>query len=230
MRTDRVLADIKAVILDMDGLVLDTESSYFKAWQMAAEKMGHHLTDRFCLTLSGLQYQDVERRIQDYCGTRLDLSEFNRLSGHCWREHVAVHGIAIKKGFFDLLRVIREKNLSYCLATNSLQQNALQCLRYAGLEAVFPLLVGREAVAEGKPSPAIFYRAATMMNHPISVCLIVEDSPTGIAAASQTSAQSVFVPSVSPADADSSALADFVVADLKQLAEIVQLAGVIGYN
>ncbi|OYV22325.1 MAG: HAD-superfamily hydrolase, partial [Methylococcaceae bacterium NSO1] len=57
------LSDISAVIFDMDGLVLDTETTYFVAWQQAAKAMGYALSETFCLSLSGLHYKDVELKL-----------------------------------------------------------------------------------------------------------------------------------------------------------------------
>ena len=57
------LSDFSAVIFDMDGLVLDTETTYFVAWQQAAKAMGYVLSESFCLSLSGLHYKDIEPKL-----------------------------------------------------------------------------------------------------------------------------------------------------------------------
>lgn len=222
MNAEPRLNAFSGVIFDLDGLVLDTEGSYFSAWRLAAERMGFELDDAFCLSLSGLQFKDVLQRIQDFCGEAFDVDNFNALSAECWREHIAAHGIEVKNGFDDMLRLIQERNLPYCLATNSFEFNARECLRHAGLDEVFPLLIGRDKVEKGKPEPDIFYRAAELMGLPIASCLILEDSPTGALAASRTGAQLALIPSLLPADADSVAMADVMFYDLRQLAEFIR--------
>lgn len=52
------LTDFAAVIFDMDGLVLDTETTYHKAWQLAAKAMGFELSEEFCSSLSSLSSED----------------------------------------------------------------------------------------------------------------------------------------------------------------------------
>lgn len=222
MSSESNLKAFDGVIFDLDGLVLDTEGSYFAAWKQAAEHMGFKIDDAFYLSLSGLQYHDVLQRLSDFCGAAFDVERFDGLSADCWREHVGKHGIEIKKGFQELLQLIREQNLPYCLATNSFESNARECLRHAGLEHTFPLLVGRDGVEKGKPEPDIFYRAAELMGLPAAACLILEDSPTGALAASRTGAQLAFIPSLSPPDTGSVALADATFADLGQLAEFIR--------
>ena len=216
------LADFAAVIFDMDGLVLDTESTYFVAWQQAARAMGYELTDEFCLLLSGLHYQDIEPKLVEYCGAEFNLQTFNRLSAGFWRDYVNVHGIKIKPGFNELLDLLDRQAISYCLATNSGTINALECLELAGIEDVFSIIVTRDHIPCGKPEPDIFLKAAELLQVDISRCLVLEDSHAGILAASRAGAVSVFIPSIAQIDPLTVDLCDLMVSDLAQLADIIR--------
>lgn len=215
------LPDFSAVIFDMDGLVLDTETTYCHAWKQAATEMGYEFSEQFCLSMSGLHSNDVERKLFERCGKEFDIAEFGRLSGQYWRKHVTQLGIPVKKGFFNVLDILKNHNIVYCLATNSRRTNALECLKLANITDVFSVIVSRDEVNQGKPAPEIFLLAADILNTPISKCLIVEDSATGITAAINAKAPSVFVPSVLPYDENSAKNADFLVTDLDELAEII---------
>lgn len=68
MRRAISLLHHRAVILDLDGLILDTEATYIRAWQQAARAMGHILPGPFCRGLSGRHYQEVERQICQLLG------------------------------------------------------------------------------------------------------------------------------------------------------------------
>jgi HAD superfamily hydrolase (TIGR01509 family) len=179
------LADFAAVIFDMDGLVLDTESTYSIAWQQAANAMGYDCSDDFCLSLSGLHYKDIELKLIECCGTDFNLQTFNQLSGEFWRNHVNAHGIKIKHGFTGLLELLIRQKIPYCLATNSRAVNAHECLELAGIKDVFSIIVARDHVQHGKPEPDIFLKAAELMQVDISRCLVIEDSHAGIEAASR---------------------------------------------
>jgi beta-phosphoglucomutase len=189
------LSDFSAVIFDMDGLVLDTETTYFVAWQQTAKAMGYTLSESFCLSLSGLHYKDIELKLIDWCGANFNLHTFNHLSGIFWRKHVNTHGIKIKQGFIQLLEFIDQQQIPYCLATNSQAINAYECLELAGIEDIFSIIITRDDVERGKPAPDIFFKAAELLQVPISQCLVLEDSYAGIEAASRAGAFSVFVPS-----------------------------------
>ena len=201
----------------MDGLVLDTEPTYFIAWQQAAKVMGYTLSDAFCKSLSGLYYQQVEQKLTAGCGADFDLQVFNRLSGVCWREHVNAHGINTRPGFTELLAFIIELKIPYCLATNSSAGNAYECLKLAGLADVFATVISRDDVPCGKPEPDIFLKAASVLQVPIGRCLVLEDSHAGIVAASRAGAFSVLVPSTEPVDPLTVALCNLMVADLARL-------------
>lgn len=215
-------ADFSAVIFDMDGLVLDTECSYRIAWQRAASAMGHEFPEPFFRALSGLQSRDVERELRAFCGGGFNLTEFNRLSAHYWRRHVNANGIEVKRGVTLLLEFLDRQNIPYCLATNSGAANATECLDLAGLNDVFSIMITREQVLQGKPAPDIFLKAAESLQVSINRCLVLEDSHSGIEAASRAGAMSILVPSVLPVNALTSGLCDLMVNDLAQLLEIIQ--------
>lgn len=214
-----IFADCSAVILDLDGLVLDTEKTYFIAWQKAAESMGFELTPVFCLSLSGLKYEEVEQKLLSVAGDSFQIEQFRQLSGELWYQYVDVNGIDVKKGFLVLMDVLQYSNIPYCLATNSYQKNALECLAFAGVSDLFPVLVTRDQVKLAKPAPDIFLKAAAQLGTAIEKCVVVEDSLTGIKAAKNAGAYVVCIPS-SPSEMGEAV--DLILDDLGQLAELIK--------
>ena len=216
------LPDFSALILDMDGLLLDTEITYLKAWQQAALSQGHDLDEQFCLSLAGLHYQAVEQQLLAYCAGKLNLDEFRLASGRYWRQHVNRHGIALRVGFEPLMEVIQRLDIPYCLATNSLGSNANECLQFAGVRELFPDIVSREQVSKGKPAPDIFIKAAILLGVEMNDCLVVEDSVTGIEAAKNAGAFSIFIPSVLPVDAQAAEKTNLLLNNLADLAIMIE--------
>jgi len=203
-----------AILFDLDGLVLDTESTYCQAWQQAAARMGHYLSDSFCRSLSGLHHQAIEAKLQDACGAGFDVQVFNRDAGACWRERVSAEGIPVKPGVAELLAYLEARQIPFALATNSRAVNAQECLALAGLAGAFKVLVGRDDVAAGKPAPDVFLRAAALLQTPIHACWVLEDSLTGIMAAHSAGAFPVLVPSGSPVETQALALCAMMRPDL----------------
>lgn len=214
----------RAVILDMDGLVLDSEAGYFTAWQLAAEAMGYRLSRDFCESLSGTHGSVISRRLIEYLGADFDIDDFYRLSGQFWRERVELHGIPVKNGFDELLRCLRAYGLPYALATNSRRVDAEYCLARAGLSEVFSVIVSRDEVANPKPAADVFVKTAEALQVKQQYCLVLEDSPIGVAAANAACCPCIFVPSCLPADMHASRLADFVMRDLAEVADFISAA------
>ncbi len=186
--------EFSAVILDLDGLVLDTEKTYRIAWCSALETMGYSFSQNFYQRLSGLQYESIERIFLEQCGTDFDVALFRKISAEQWHDYVDAEGLAVKPGVFDLLAALTERQIPYCLATNSLSENAERNLEIAGIGYLFPNKVTRDQVKQGKPAPDIFLLAAKLMGYPIAKCLAVEDSVVGVEAAQVAGAIPIWVP------------------------------------
>jgi HAD superfamily hydrolase (TIGR01509 family) len=215
------LDDFDAVIFDMDGLVLDTESTYIMAWRQAAQLMGAELDEDFWQSLSGLHHADIEQQLLTHYGVYFDLARFNQLSANSWREYVSSHGITVKTGFAELLAIIKQQSMPYGLATNSPAVNTFECLELAGISDAFSVIVTRDDVQRGKPAPDIFLTVADNLQVNIKRCLVLEDSSAGILAAASAGAFSIYIPSTRPIDRQVVKLSNLVVNDMADLARMV---------
>ena len=205
----------------MDGLVLDSESGYFSAWQQAANAMGYALSQDLCASLSGSHGAAIRQRLLAQFGDDFDVGLFHRLSNDCWREQVQLQGIPVKTGFHALLNLLQSLNLPYCLATNSRRKDAEQCLEWAGLAGIFSILISRDDVSNPKPAADVFLKAADALNISPTACLVLEDSPIGVAAAHSASCPCFFVPSILPADSHAVQQSERVMPDLLAVADFI---------
>ncbi|MCQ8183570.1 HAD family phosphatase [Methylomonas sp. SURF-1] len=215
---------VAALIFDMDGLVLDTETTYFAAWRQAAAELGCELPEQFCASLSGCSGEMVRQRLQDYFGAGFDVAAFQQLSGLYWTQHVERYGIDVKPGFRAALAAADRRGWSYALATNSRRANAERCLRAAGLQQVFSVIAAADNSMRAKPAPDLFLCAAEALACPIADCLVLEDSPVGVRAAKAAGARCIMVPSAA-VEPETAGLADLVLADLYQVADLISAPG-----
>jgi beta-phosphoglucomutase len=221
------LGSFQGFIFDMDGLVLDTEPTYFAAWQQAVEKMGYQLPPDAFKIVSGYHYHQVEAQLKTWLGQDFNLQDFKQLGTSYWRKHVRKHGIAIKPGVIELLDYAGQHDIPVCLATNSWAVYARHCLAIAGLTARFPLMVTGDEVTQVKPAPDIFLKAAERMQLAIQQCVIFEDSHTGIVAASASGAYSVYVPSTFPVDKLTAEMCDCLLDSLSQAFDTLPISTAI---
>lgn len=177
------LPPFRAAILDMDGLVVDSEPTYCEAWRRAAAEQGRELAEAFFLGLFGRHADDVEAALRAELGAAFERGSFYRAAERHWLAHLDSHGLQRMPGLDALLAAFRKRGVPYALATNSDAPYARLCLRHAGLEAEFGLIVTRDQVRQGKPAPDVFLEAARRLGVAPAECLALEDSATGLAAA-----------------------------------------------
>lgn len=211
------LPGFRAVIFDMDGLVLDSEPTYAFAWMKAAEEFGTPLEEAFLRGLFGRHADDVEAALAQRIGPEFDRERYLAAASRHWRTHVTVHGIATLPGVENLLALLERNGIPYALATNSDGPYATECLRHAKMDGRFAKTVTRDQVAQGKPEPDLFLEAARRLGVAIEQCLVLEDSATGLLAARRAGATPVLVLD-RPAPEDSAALASLSYRTLDEFA------------
>src|SRR5688500_14447189 len=94
---------INAVVLDMDGLMLDTEPLYKAAWQQASEELGFNLDDQTYSMLIGRPTEDCEAELVRRFGPRFPMPHFRTRWPELWHASVQDRGIRCKPGLLPLL-------------------------------------------------------------------------------------------------------------------------------
>ena len=174
---------IKAVIFDLDGLLIDSEASYRSAWQQALTQMGYSLDKAFFDELVGADASRVERLLTTQLDSRFDLAVFRRLSAECWYAQVNRAGMPVMPGVSSILAACKRLAWPTVVATNSEYVQAIKVLELAGLSGEFTQVLARDQVANPKPAPDIYLLAADYLSLKPAECLVLEDSLTGITAA-----------------------------------------------
>jgi beta-phosphoglucomutase len=198
-----------AIIFDMDGLVLDTESTYAAAWKQAGLAFEVDLDDAFLEGLFGRHAGEVAQLMAHKLGPGFALEAFHGVAARLWHERVEQHGIGKMPGVDELLEDLLLAEVPYVLATNSDAPYAERCLQAAGVTDRFPERICRDQVAYGKPEPDLILAAAQRLRTDPSRCLVLEDSETGLQAACRAGALPVLVANRATDAARSLAIAAF---------------------
>jgi len=225
-RTPDGLLTITAVVLDMDGLMLDTEWIYKRAWQRAAAELGFDLEDGFYLTLIGRNNADGEAALRHHFGEHFPVARFRERWAQVWHAHVGEHGIPPKPGLHDFLALLEGHRMPFAIATSSDREYATVSLRAARLASRTPCLVTGEQVGRGKPAPDIYLEAARRLGVEPAGCLALEDSEARIVAAAAAGMYAVLIPDLKAPSEQARGAARKVLASLYEAVELV--AGVLG--
>jgi HAD superfamily hydrolase (TIGR01509 family) len=191
---------IQAVILDLDGLMVDSEPLAQEAWRIFLAEQGHALDAETVDAILGLRLTDSARVVQERFGLALTVEQIAQRRAELLLAALPGH-LQPMPGLKELLHAIDVRGLLRAVATSSPSFYAPVALREIGVDG-FAAIVTGDAVTHGKPAPDVYLAAAAALGLPPEQCLALEDSPTGVAAAKAAGMRCVAVPNALSAALD----------------------------
>lgn len=183
----------KAVVFDMDGLLVDTETVVFRAMQHAAGGIGGEMPFATFQRMVGLQHAHSDLILIEHFGEDFDLDAWQAVVSAHFREQLAA-GIALKAGAVEILDQLDVLGLPRAIATSSSLESVRASLGPHSLVDRFDALITRDVQTRGKPHPEPFLKAAAALGVDPSDCLALEDSHNGVRSASSAGMMTVMVP------------------------------------
>jgi HAD superfamily hydrolase (TIGR01509 family) len=205
---------LEAVVFDMDGLMLDTEPLYKRAWQTGCSELGFDLSDGIYSTLVGRPTPACEHVLVDTFGAAFPLDAFRHRWPSLWRHLAATDGIRLKPGLLPFLACLRSRGVPTAVATSSEAPFTEFSLGRAGLLGAFQTIVTGDQIEHGKPAPDIYLQAARQLGVEPNRCVALEDSEAGAVAASSAGMVTLLVPDWVPPSSTARRAADQVFASL----------------
>ncbi|HEX4198170.1 MAG TPA: HAD family phosphatase [Caulobacteraceae bacterium] len=183
---------VRAVIFDMDGLLVDTEVPVRDALMNAAAGIGRELPATVFLSMVGTTSAHSDAILVEHFGEGFDLAAFQ---AEVWRllETRFDLGVPLKPGALELLALVDQIGLPKALVTSS-SRRAVDRHLPAEVVARFAHLVTRESVERGKPHPEPYLKAAAALGIAPRDCLALEDSHNGVRSAHAAGMMAVMVP------------------------------------
>ena len=207
---------VKAVVFDMDGLLVDTETVVFAAMQRAAGNLGQEMPFATFQRMVGLQHAHSDLILIDHFGEDFDLDAWSVAVSAHFREEAAA-GVALTTGVVEILDALDAANLPRAIATSSSLQAVHQSLGGHGLVERFHALITRDVQTQGKPHPEPFLKAAHALGIDPADCLALEDSLNGVRAASAAGMMTVMVPDMLDPTEEMHTLCVRIAADLHEV-------------
>lgn len=191
----------KAVIFDMDGVLIDSYQAHCRSWCDIAEAEGAAFTEEDFAQSFGRTSRDI---IIKHFGSDLKKSEIKRIDDDKesrYRQIVA-DDIPIMPGAMQLIATLRDKEFDLAVASSGPSENVNLAVAALGGPAVFKAIVTGNDVLRGKPDPQVFIIASTKLKLPPSHCVVVEDAPDGVTAAKAASMKVITLLSTGRCEAD----------------------------
>jgi HAD superfamily hydrolase (TIGR01509 family) len=204
----------QAVIFDLDGLLVDTESLAMRALESAAPEFGIIAPQWFRHSLIGISADQCLLMVLDRFGETFPAEDYLARASREMEALVSRGELKCKPGAIELLQRIDEVGLPKAVATSSSRAKAMLHLRHVELLERFDAIVTRDDVAKGKPAPDLFLEAARRVGVPPVRCVVLEDSHNGVRAASAAGACVIMVPDLLAATDEMRKLCHAIVPDL----------------
>ena len=211
----------EAVIFDMDGLLVDSESLAMEALAGLAVEAGLGLPPGFFRLMIGLPADQCQALLLERLGADFAAGPFLAAAEARKLELVGHGRLTVKPGAPELLSLLERRGTPRAVATSSGRAKARHHLEAAGLAGRFDVVVTRDDVARGKPYPDLYLRAAGELGAAPSRCLALEDSYNGVRAAHAAGVPVVMVPDLLPPTDEMRALCAAVRADLHAVARLL---------
>lgn len=172
---------IKAVIWDLDGVILDSANEHRRAWHRLAEDEGIVFTDQDFWATFGKRNNDIIPHYWPVTSAE-HLQQLADRKEAYFREFVR-ETAAFLPGAEALMRNLHEAGFAQALASSTPLVNIALIDEILGLNRYLSALVSGESVPHGKPAPDIFLKAARELGVPADASLVIEDAVAGIQAA-----------------------------------------------
>ncbi|MFN3590687.1 MAG: HAD family hydrolase [Thermaurantiacus sp.] len=202
-----------ALILDMDGLLLDTERLYLEVNVEAAAALGYALPTDTNMAMVGVAIDGCRRLLIDRLGTGFPFDRFRDL-GYEIHDARMASGVPLRAGAKALVDWAQQEGLAMAVATSTQRARAEDHLERAGLREMLDVLVTRDDVVNAKPAPDPYLLAAERLGVAPAAALALEDSANGVRSAAAAGVPVVMVPDIIDPDEPVRALAHAVLPSL----------------
>ncbi len=205
-----------AVLFDMDGTLIDTESLYMAEWVRAADLQGFTLTQELWHQMLGRPTVDCLSLMQEAFGTQFDvnahIAEWRPRLDQKLQDHVPV-----MPGVAALLNALQRSGKHLAVATSATRKSAEAYLTTAGLRDYFSHVVTRDDVTQGKPHPEPFQKAAAALSVAPERCIALEDTEAGIRSAHHAGAIPIMIPSLKQPATDVAELCHLICSNMHEV-------------
>lgn len=215
--------NIKAVLFDMDGLMVDTESLATEAFIHSAKKQGYDMTKEETLLVLGFTTKSIYEFWENYFKNS-DVSGKQLVDDHYkYIENILFTTGPRKMPYIEeLLKYLKESNYKVAVASSSNMNHIINNIEKTELKKYIDEFASGAEVENGKPAPDVFLLAAERLGVKPEECLVLEDSKAGVIAGSSAGAKVIMVPDMFKPDEECKERTYRIVGNLGEVISILE--------
>ena len=185
---------IKAIIFDMDGLMIDSERVTFECYQERLKDMNLTMDEEFYKTLLGKPIKGIYQRFYDVYGNDFPIENVIQDVHQLMAERFETEGVPVKKGLVELLHYLKDNNYKTIVATSSNRDRVDKILAQAKITEFFDDSICGDEVTKGKPNPEVFLKSCQKLGVNVDEAIVLEDSEAGIQASYDANIKVICIP------------------------------------
>lgn len=176
---------VKALIFDLDGVIVTTEHNHFIAWKRTAESLGIPFEEEHNELLKGVSRVDSLKKILELGSKTISTEEFDALlisKNDFYVDSIQdLNQSDLLPGVLSLLQEARSKGIKLGIGSSS--KNANFILKLLKIDHFFDVVIDGNGVEHPKPHPEVFLNGAKFLSLAPAECIVFEDAASGITAA-----------------------------------------------
>lgn len=210
------LAEIKGILFDMDGVLIDSERMYYRICKQVITKKGISFSEEMFLQGCGANSQQAALIYDGFLKPGYSFGEMQQEIREPVEKYRMENNL-LKKDAADVLHWLKEEKYGIALVTSSDLKTAEANFAASGLWKVFDYVVTGDCVSRSKPAPDIYLKGAAGLHLLPEECLAVEDSYAGLRSAKAAGCLAAYIPDFMELSSEQQAVADIILAELRDI-------------
>jgi len=174
---------LKAVLFDMDGVMVDTEPLYLRTELELTRKLNIPFSLEFQKRFIGVHHEVMWRELKKLHDIPYSAAELSEMEDSIMDAYYAAGELIPVPHTAGLIRAVAEAGIMCAIATSNSEKNAANVVKRMGLEGEISFIASSCKVEACKPAPDVFYLALSELNVKPEECVAIDDSEKGIQAA-----------------------------------------------
>lgn len=209
-----------AILFDMDGLMVDSESTRAESFKKIIRKYGGEVKEKIPQVI-GVRVLDNWIILKERYGLKEDPVKLMKEGEEEYTNLIEANMPVAMPGLFQLIDYLRKTKLRRAVVSSAGIKHIKLKLEKLGLTNFFEAVVSGDMLANGKPDPEGYLLAASKLGVNSGECLVLEDAPSGVQAAKTAGMSCIAIPSIYTENGDFSK-ADLILKDLGQVISYIK--------
>jgi len=211
--------NIKAIIFDMDGVLVDSEPVHIETEKMTLREYGINVPESEWKGFTGTTDHDMFAYIvKNFTKGNIGVDELVTHRAKTYLK-MAPTKIQMIPGALEFLKQVKKSGFKIALTTSSTKEIQRPIFAKFNLHPYFDVIVTGDEITNGKPDPEAYLKTVEKLGIPATNCLVIEDSTNGIRSAKAAGCIAVGITTSFPKEKLQDAGADFVVDSFSELAQ-----------